>query len=82
MTEQMPEGCRAILNEIIGRRNPDLLAALSVREPSREQREAVEDILADAFTDNLGPGHEPTERGVLIDDTLGAFLLRWPIERT
>lgn len=79
--EGMPAEYRSIFVEILGRRDPELLSALSVGEPSREQREAVEDILADEFTDNLGPGHEPTARGALIDDALGAFLLRWPIER-
>lgn len=42
------------------------------------QQDAVIDVLADAFTEHFGPGHEPTPQGVLIDDALRAFLERWP----
>lgn len=78
----LPGKYQPIVIELLGRRDPELLARFrSGHEPSRQERREVLDILVDEFTDNLGPGHVPTERGVLIDDALGAFLLQWPIER-
>lgn len=72
---------RPIIVEILGERAPDLLSSLrSRKKPTLEEQELVTDILADAFTEHFGPGHAPTERGVLIDNALGAFLTRWPVE--
>jgi hypothetical protein len=44
------------------------------------ERLAVEDILSAAFTTCLQEDDEPTRRGRDIDDLLGAFLRRWPID--
>jgi hypothetical protein len=52
----------------------------SHEEPSRQERIIVEQILSNEFSYNLGPDYEPTARGRDIDNALGAFLLRWPIE--
>jgi hypothetical protein len=79
--EELPSEFRDVVVELLGQRNPDLLSALQARTtPTLEQQEAVIDVLGDAFTEHLGPGHEPTARGVLIDNALGAFLTRWPAE--
>lgn len=79
--DSMPERYATVLAEVIGQREPGLLAALRTsEEPSLQQREAVEEFLADALSDNFGPSHQPTERGILIERTIDAFLERWPID--
>lgn len=79
--DTIPENFRALFVEIIGGRDARLLDALRFSgEPSRTERESVEDILSSEFMHNLRPDNEPTDRGRDIDSMLGAFLLRWPIE--
>jgi hypothetical protein len=79
--EALPPRYRGIVVELLDDRAPDLLAALRTQaKPTLVQQEAVLEVLADAFVDHLGPWDEPTPRGALIDDALGAFLERWPAE--
>jgi hypothetical protein len=79
--DELPGEFRAVVVKLLGERDPGLLAALRTQEkPTLEQQEAVIDVLGDAFSDHLGPGHEPTPQGVVIDNALGAFLTRWPAE--
>jgi hypothetical protein len=79
--DELPAEFRDIVVELLGQRDPELLGALrNQTRPTLEQQEAVIDVLGDAFTEHLGPGHEPTARGLLIDNALGAFLTRWPAE--
>ena len=79
--QSLPEPYRAVMTEIIGQRDPDLLASLNTHQPpTLHEREAVEEFLADALSDQFGPGHVPTERGKLIEHTIDAFLEQWPIE--
>lgn len=78
--ESLPEGMRALFLEIIGRADVGLLSALEDDdEPTQAQRATVEDILSKEFANSLRADYEPTARGKVIDDLLGAFLLRWPI---
>jgi hypothetical protein len=80
--ESLPEGARQIVADIVGIKDAELLAALLARdEPTRWEREAVEDILSTEFCNHLRSDYEPTEYGRAIDNALGAFLTRWPIER-
>ena len=79
--EALPRRYHGIIVELLGDRAPDLLAALRTQaKPTLAQQEAVLEVLVDAFVDHLGPWDEPTPRGALIDDALGAFLERWPAE--
>ncbi|MGW5724070.1 hypothetical protein ACWEVP_48450 [Amycolatopsis sp. NPDC003865] len=79
--DEVPSEFRDVIVELLSEREPELLSALRAQEkPNLDQQEAVIDILGDAFTEHLGPGHEPTARGVLIDNALGAFLTKWPAE--
>jgi len=79
--EALPRRYREIVVELLADRAPDLLAALRTQaKPTLAQQEAVLEVLVDAFVDHLGPWDEPTPRGALIDDALGAFLERWPAE--
>jgi hypothetical protein len=80
VVESLPSRMRPLFVEVIGVHAPDLLVILrSSEEPTQEQREAVEDILANEFGNCVGEDSEPTERGKEIDGMLGAFLIRWPI---
>ena len=80
--ETLPPYLREIFIETVGAINQELLLALQATdEPTWEQREAVMDILLDAFLDNLEPNDEPTEKGKLIDDALGAFNMRWLVDK-
>jgi hypothetical protein len=79
--DDLPVELKPIFTEVIGERNEGLLSSLRTHEePSRQERIAVEQILSNEFSRNLGPDYEPTARGRDIDNALGAFLLRWPIE--
>lgn len=78
--ESLPEELRALFSEIIGTADAELLSALEdAEEPTQAQRAAVEDILSREFANSLRADYEPTARGKVVDDLLGAFLLRWPI---
>ena len=80
--EGLPEKYREVFTTLLSQRDPELLAALQSQEkPTVAQQDAVIEVLADAFTERFGPGHEPTARGVLIDDALRAFLERWPADQ-
>lgn len=79
--DELPGEFRGVIVQVLGERDPELLSALRAQQkPTLDQQEAVIDVLGDAFTEHLGAGQEPTERGVLIDNALGAFLTRWPTE--
>ncbi len=80
--ETIPEEYRAIVVAVLGARDAKLLKALQTREvPTRIDRVKVADALSSEFSNHLGPDYEPTEYGRSVDDALGAFLMRWPIER-
>lgn len=79
--DTLPDEFRTVITNLLAQRDPDLLHALQAREkPTMDQQESVIEVLSDAFTEHLGPGHEPTAQGALIDNALGAFLTRWPTE--
>lgn len=80
--DSLPEKHQTVLTEIVGQRDPDLLAILRERaELSRDERNAVEKYLADALMGQfVGPDYEPTELGRRIKHTTDAFLERWPFK--
>lgn len=71
-----------VLREVLAKSAPDLLAALEASsEPTREVREQVVDVVADEFDEHVsGPDWEPTAWGKRVDEALGWFLDRFPIE--
>jgi hypothetical protein len=79
VVDEIPEPHRGTFITVLAERNPQLLAALRASTlPTVEEWETVEDIFTLAFSEYLGPGHEPDETGVKIDNALGAFMTRWP----
>jgi hypothetical protein len=80
--DAIPAEHRALIEEELTRRNPELLAELcGTQEPTNEQSDAVVDVLYHAMSTHFGPGHIPDERGKAIDNAIGAYLLAWPIYR-
>jgi hypothetical protein len=50
-------------------------------QPTHEIREQVVDVVAEEFHDDVsGPDWDPTSWGKRVDDALGWFLHRFPIE--
>jgi hypothetical protein len=81
VVESLPAEMRRLFAEVIGGKDVALLSSLLAHpEPDLAERLAVEDILSAAFTTCLQEDDEPTRRGRNIDDLLGAFLRRWPID--
>lgn len=80
MLTSLPPDMRELFAEVIGEANPALLDALSNKtKPSPRDCEAVLEILTAEFCSCLQPNDEPTERGRLVDNALGAFLVRWQL---
>jgi hypothetical protein len=79
VVDEIPQPHRDTFVAVLTERNPHLLDELRHSTlPTQEQWETVEDTLADALAEHWGPGHEPDETGVKIDDAIGAFVTRWP----
>lgn len=79
--DSLPPEFREIVAEVVSGADEVLFSALRTQDsPTRAQRIRVEGILSNEFCQNLQANYEPTERGAAIDNALGAFLLRWPIE--
>ena len=81
VVNSLPSAMRSLFTEVIGARDPELLASLmSHDEPSTAERVEVHNILSTEFSRNLTQDYEPTDRGRQIDDLLGAFLTKWEID--
>lgn len=81
VVEALPPEVQSVFVNVLGARDAALLSSLRTQaEPSREERHTVEELLSDEMSKHLCPDYEPTDRGRAIDDTIGAFLTRWPLE--
>ncbi len=81
VVDSLPARYRSVFSEVIGKKDTGLLTdLLSHEEPSRDERVAVMNVLSTEFSNHLRSDDEPTDRGRDIDNALGAFLTRWPIE--
>jgi hypothetical protein len=82
--DQLREDVAATVRDVMARRAPQVLQALEATDdPAMPLRQEVEDVLAREFSskDGLGPDWEPTPYGKRVDEAIGAFVLRFPIER-
>ena len=71
----IPSESRAVIVDELTRRNPELLAGLRrTQEPTTDQREAVERVLAVAVIKSLGPDWVPNEHGLAVERAIEAFL--------
>lgn len=74
---------RAVIEQELERLNPGLLHAIGgTDEPSREQREAIEQLLADSLMQTFDACELPNSRSLQIESAINAFLEAWPIRRS
>ena len=63
-------------------RDPALLADLrGTQEPTTEQRDAVERLLASAVINSMGTDWIPNEHGLAVERAVKTFLEVWPTHR-
>ncbi|OBK50274.1 hypothetical protein [Mycobacterium kubicae] len=80
--DMIPPEHRAVIVDELARRDSALLAQLrDAQEPTTQQREAVEHLLATAVIKSLGSDNIPNERGLAVERAVKAFLEAWPIYR-
>jgi hypothetical protein len=80
--DPIPAEARAVIADELTRRDPALLAELrGTREPTTEQRDAVERHLASAAIKSLGPDWTPSEHGLAVERAVKTFLEVWPVHR-
>jgi hypothetical protein len=80
--EAIPEESRAVIVEELTRRDPALLAELrAVREPTNEQSDTVNRLLARAIVENMGPEWMPNEHGLAVERAVTTYFEVWPSDR-
>ena len=80
--DAIPSEHRTVIVDELARRDSALLAQLrDAREPTTEQREAVDHLLATAVIKSLGADYTPDEHGLAVERAVKAFLEVWPIHR-
>jgi hypothetical protein len=79
--EALPPEMANLLVDVVGTADQKLLhSLLTENEPSRQEREAIENILADEFARTLDHDSNPNDRGKFINQLIVVFLSQWPIE--
>lgn len=80
--DAVPAEARAVIVDELTHRDPALLADLrGTQEPTTEQRDAVERLLASAVINSMGPDWTPNEHGLAVERAVKTFLEVWPMHR-
>jgi hypothetical protein len=80
--DAVPAEARAVIVDELTHRDPALLADLrGTQEPTTEQRDAVERLLASAVINNMGADWIPNEHGLAVERAVKTFLEVWPTRR-
>jgi hypothetical protein len=80
--DAVPAEARAVIVDELTHRDPALLAELrGTQEPTTEQRDAVERLLASAVINNMGADWTPNEHGLAVERAVKTFLEVWPARR-
>ena len=80
--DAVPAEARAVIVDELTRRDPALLNDLrGTQEPTTEQRDAVERLLASAVINSMGADWNPNEHGLAVEHAVKTFLEVWPIHR-
>jgi hypothetical protein len=80
--DAIPAEARAVIVDELNRRDPALLAELrGGQEPTTEQSDAVNLLLAKAIIESLGPDWTPNEHGLAIEHAVTTFFEVWPRQR-
>jgi hypothetical protein len=80
--DDVPAEARAVIVDELTPRDPALLADLrGTQEPTTEQRDAVERLLATAVINSMGADWTPNEHGLAVESAVKTFLEVWPAHR-
>jgi hypothetical protein len=80
--DAVPPEARTVIVDELTRRDPALLADLrGTQEPTTEQRDAVERLLASAVINSMGADWTPNEHGLAVERAVKTFLEVWPMHR-
>ena len=80
--DAVPAEARAVIVDELTHRDPALLADLrGTQEPTTEQRDAVERLLASAVINSMGTDWTPNEHGLAVERAVKTFLEVWPTHR-
>jgi hypothetical protein len=80
--DAVPAEARAVIVDELTHRDPALLADLrDTQEPTTEQRDAVERLLASAVINSMGTDWTPNEHGLAVERAVKTFLEVWPTRR-
>jgi hypothetical protein len=80
--DAIPAEARAVIVDELTRRNPALLAELrDAQEPTTEQSDAVNLLLASAVVNSMGADWIPNEHGLAVEDAVTTFFEVWPRRR-
>jgi hypothetical protein len=80
--DAVPAEARAVIVDELTHPDPALLADLrETQEPSTEQRDAVERLLASAVINSMGPDWTPNEHSLAVERAMKTFLEVWTMHR-
>jgi hypothetical protein len=80
--DAVPAEARAVIVDELTHRDPALLDDLrGTQEPTTEQRDAVERLLASAVINSMGTDWTPNEHGLAVERAVKTFLEVWPTRR-
>jgi hypothetical protein len=80
--DAIPAEARAVIVDELTRRDPALLNELrNTQEPTTEQSDAVNHLLASAIIQNMGPDWTPNEHGLAVERAVTTYFEVWPLYR-
>ena len=80
--DAIPPEARAVIVGELSRRDSALLVELRNRqEPTTEQSDAVNRLLASAIIENMGPDWTPNEHGLAVERAVKTYFEVWPLYR-
>ncbi|MFZ0713921.1 hypothetical protein [Mycobacterium sp.] len=80
--DAIPAEARAVIVDELTRRDSALLAELRNRqEPTAEQSDAVNQLLASAIIEDMGPDWTPNEHGLAVERAVTTYFEVWPLYR-
>jgi hypothetical protein len=82
LLDAIPTEARAVIVDELNRRDPALLAELrGVQEPTTEQSDAVNRLLATAVIESMGPDWTLNEHGLAVERAVKTYFDVWPTYR-
>ena len=80
--DAIPPEARGVIVDELTRRDSALLAELrNTQEPTTEQSDAVNHLLASAIIENMGPDWIPNEHGLAVERAVTTYFEVWPLYR-